>query len=87
VAGKSYPMELHFLHRNAAGGLAVVGVLMTAGKINAAFSKIVATMPAQADAPIKADAGINPNALLPARRGYYRYEGSLTTPPYSEIVN
>ena len=87
IAGKHYPMEAHFVHRNAAGGLAVIGVLMTAGKRNAAFSKIVSGMPAHAGEPVKADPAINPNALLPARRGNYRYEGSLTTPPCSEVVN
>jgi carbonic anhydrase len=87
IAGKHYPMEAHFVHRNAAGGLAVIGVLMTAGKRNAAFNKIVASMPMHAGEPVKADAAINPNTLLPARRGYYRYAGSLTTPPCSEVVN
>ena len=87
IAGKSFPMEVHFVHRNFAGGLAVVGALMTAGRPNPAFSKIVASMPAKEGAPVKAAAGIDPNRLLPGLRGYYRYAGSLTTPPCSEVVD
>lgn len=86
IAGKNFPMEAHFVHRADSGALAVVGVLMTTGKPNAAFSRIVSTMPAQEGPAVKADARINPNALLPARLGYYRYPGSLTTPPCAEIV-
>ena len=35
IGGKKFPMEAHFVHRNEAGGLAVVGVLMAEGKPNA----------------------------------------------------
>lgn len=87
IAGKSFPMEVHFVHRNAAGNLAVIGVLMAAGKSNAVFHTIVSTMPMKPGPAVKADAAIDPNGLLPAARSYYRYPGSLTTPPCNEIVD
>jgi carbonic anhydrase len=86
ISGKSSPMEAHFVHANASGALAVVGVLMVAGKRNPVFSKIVTTMPTHEGETVKADRAINPNGLLPARLAYYRYPGSLTTPPCSETV-
>ena len=86
VGGKNFPMEAHFVHRADSGALAVVGVLLTEGKPNAAFAKIIATMPAKEGPAVKADAGINPNDLLPGKLSYYRYPGSLTTPPCSEVV-
>ena len=86
IAGKNFAMEAHFVHRADSGALAVLGVLMTTGRPNAAFNRIVATMPAQAGPPVKADAQINPNGLLPENRSYYRYSGSLTTPPCAETV-
>jgi len=86
INGKSFPMEAHFVHQNAAGGLAVVGVLMETGGANAAFNKVVSTMPKQAGGKAKADAAIDPNKFLPGKLTYYRYPGSLTTPPCSEIV-
>ena len=86
IGGKSYPMEAHFVHRANSGALAVVGVLMSTGKPNAAFAKVVSTMPAKEGPAVKADAGFDPNAMLPKKLGYYRYPGSLTTPPCAETV-
>jgi carbonic anhydrase len=87
IGGKSFAMEAHFVHSNAAGSAAVIGALMTAGRANAVFNKIVATMPEKEGPAVKADPAINPNGLLPATRSYYRYWGSLTTPPCSETVD
>jgi carbonic anhydrase len=86
IGGKNFPMEAHFVHRADSGALAVVGVLLTEGKPNATFAKIIATMPAKEGPAVKADSSINPNGLLPEKLSYYRYPGSLTTPPCSEVV-
>lgn len=87
INGASFPMEVHFVHSNTVGALAVVGVLMTGGRPNKVFNTIVLTMPNRAGPPIKADPKIDPNALLPGKRSYYRYSGSLTTPPCAETVD
>lgn len=86
VDGKRFPMEVHFVHQHSSGKLAVVGVLMSAGKENPAFNKVVATMPDKEGPAVKADPAIDPNGFLPGDLDYYRYNGSLTTPPCAETV-
>lgn len=88
VDGKSYPMELHLVHKTKEGGLGVLGVFIEEGSENLAASQIWKYMPKEKsdDMPVP-DIALNANALLPANLTYYRLSGSLTTPPCTEGVN
>lgn len=86
VNGTRTAMEAHFVHADAAGGLLVVGVFLVPGAPNDTFATVMAAAPkAEGTAPLPA--ALDPSAFLPAQRGLYRYEGSLTTPPCAEVVD
>jgi len=87
VAGKHAAMVAHFVHRNAQGALGVVGVLIQPGKSNAAYAPVFEHLPRSGEKIMVDDLKLDLPALLPARKGYYAFEGSLTTPPCSEGVS
>jgi len=87
LAGQFAPLELHLVHKNAKGGLAVVGVLLKAGAENPAYAAVLDNLPAAAGEPqVVSGASVDANQLAPATRTYWRYNGSLTTPPCTEGV-
>jgi carbonic anhydrase len=86
IKGKAYPMVAHLVHRNADGGLAVVAVMFKQGKANAALKPVFGGMPGAAGEKKPLAGGFDAGQLLPQSRGYYRFMGSLTTPPCSEGV-
>lgn len=86
MEGQAHEMEVHFVHKNDQGQLAVVGVMINPGKENAALKAAWDSMPKDAKDVEVSGAAINAGDIMPNGRNYQHYIGSLTTPPCSEGV-
>lgn len=85
-AGKRWPMEMHIVHRAGNGRLAVLGVMLRPGRENDGIAALLQALPRSGEArPLPAPVELG--RFLPASRAHFSYEGSLTTPPCSEIVH
>ena len=87
IHGKHSPMEVHLVHKDKDGNLAVVAVLLREGESNTAVATTWSNLPAvkeKAESPEGVD--IQAIKLLPANHRYYTFSGSLTTPPCTENV-
>ena len=88
--GEELPAELQLVHEQTFGDLAVVSFLYRLGEPDATLEAFLAAAPALGEtASGEGDAFPNLNARIfqPADLGYYKYQGSLTTPPCSEPVD
>jgi carbonic anhydrase len=90
INGETFPMEMHIVHQNAESGqLAVVGVMLREGDVaDADYADIFANLPVDVSQPDEeAETMIDAATLLPDdTETFFTYEGSLTTPPCSQIV-
>ncbi|OAQ21602.1 carbonic anhydrase [Thermosulfurimonas dismutans] len=85
VEGKYYLLELHFVHQADDGQLAVIGVVFDRGAEHPEIAKLWKEAP-EHEGKKELKSLVNMQALLPENLDYYRYSGSLTTPPCSEGV-
>jgi carbonic anhydrase len=86
IEGHSYPMEAHFVHADKEGNLAVIAVMFKTGKKNVELEKAWAHMPENTGDKNTLPKSLDASSLLPHNHDYYRFNGSLTTPPCSEGV-
>ena len=84
--GTASAMEVHLVHGNDAGELAVVGIMMEQGDAHPAIDTVWSHIPAETGMNEVESATINAADLLPDSITYFSYAGSLTTPPCSEGV-
>lgn len=94
--GKPYSMELHLVHRSVdtATHYAVIGIFIEMAdetddtKVEAFLKDVAEVLKMPKELRYKHMVKVDPKIFLPKEPGdYYRYEGSLTTPDFSENVS
>ena len=94
VDGSTYGGELHFVTRKITGSVtvgdafAVLGVLLRGDSslpLSGVWSSLAGDIPRD-EGDYVSLSGIRPMDMIPANLNYYYYQGSLTTPPCSEVV-
>ncbi|MBB3120469.1 carbonic anhydrase [Pseudoduganella violacea] len=86
INGKGFEMVIHLVHKDADGRLAVLALLLERGKPQPAIQTVWNHLPLEKRDIAMPSVVLDPNDLLPQRRDYFTYMGSLTTPPCTEGV-
>lgn len=86
IDGSHYPIEVHFVNQYSDSDYSVVGIMFEEGATNELFSEYLEYFP-ERKGEYTSGKILDLAKLLPKNLNYYYYNGSLTTPPCSEVVN
>ncbi|QLC22244.1 carbonic anhydrase family protein [Parasphingopyxis sp. CP4] len=87
IEGEQPAGDIHFVHASEAGELAVIGVFLAEGEANEALAAAFDAFSTDEGSQTLEGVTFDPSAVLPETQSFFRFPGSLTTPPCSEGVN
>ncbi|HEX5125108.1 MAG TPA: carbonic anhydrase family protein [Rhodocyclaceae bacterium] len=86
VDGKGFEMVAHLVHKDLDGRIAVIAVLLERGQPQPVIQTIWNNLPLEKNEEYASRTPIQIADLLPEKKDYFSYMGSLTTPPCTEGV-
>jgi len=86
INGRGFEMVIHLEHKDSEGKLAVLSLLLERGKPQPVIQTVWNNLPLEKRDTASPAIVLDPNDMLPQRRDYYTYMGSMTHPPCTEGV-
>lgn len=86
INGKGYEMVVHLVHKDGEGRIAMLALLLERGKQQPVIQTVWNNLPLEKYDTAAPSTVLDPMDLLPARREYFTFMGSMTTPPCTEGV-
>ncbi|XP_059427968.1 alpha carbonic anhydrase 4-like isoform X2 [Corylus avellana] len=84
--GTRYDLEIHVVHNSSTGKIAVVGILYNYGLPDPFLERLYPKITSIGSGEERNLGMVNPEEIIFDSKEYYRYNGSLTTPPCTENV-
>lgn len=86
INGKGYEMVVHLVHKDGEGRIAMLALLLERGKPQPVIQTVWNNLPLEKLETLAPSVVLDPMDLLPVRRDYFTFMGSMTTPPCQEGV-
>ena len=86
INGRGTEMVVHLVHKDTEGRLAIVAVLLERGAQNSMIQTVWNNLPLEKNDTVTPSVTLDVNHILPAKRDYFTFLGSLTEPPCTEGV-
>ena len=86
INGRGTEMVVHLVHKDAEGRLAIVAVLLERGAQNSMIQTVWNNLPLEKNDTVTPSVTLDVNDILPTKRDYFTFMGSLTEPPCTEGV-
>ena len=86
IDGESFPMEAQLVHRDSKNNIAIVSIFFEEGSDNFVLNRLLRNLPENKNETQDIKSEVFAYEILPSLREYYRFNGSLTTPPCTEGV-
>jgi len=86
INGRGTEMVVHMVHKSYDNKIAVLAVLLERGEANSLIQTVWNNLPLEKLTTVTPSIVLDVNEILPARRDYFTYMGSLSEPPCTENV-
>lgn len=86
INGVRYPIEIHLVHQSDQKDYTVIGIMGIEGGESHFMEGMGSYLPLEVNTEKIIDKSFDIRTVLPEKKDFYTYQGSLTTPPCTENV-